>query len=329
MSINNITLPTFNHPEVHIFYEHDLSITKAAVEQILQLPRTTLIADMETIILDFLQRRRLFEENEEDDAWFSFHFHALWVLEELKAVESLPTLLKFLEQDDDFSWQWFSDYATEDLWQIYYHLGEHQLEQLKAILLAPGEWVFRIVPSSVTEQIFLRQPERRQEVLDWYQSVLDAFLAMEDDDPSLDPEVVASVISDTIPLQAEELLPKIKVLFDRNVVNQLVAGDFKAVEHDIKHGDFAFRKRDLKTSIYDRYEDAMKWHGYQMKYDKVYQEKNTYKPVISSPSPASSQKKHKTTLGVTTVKRKGKKVGRNEPCPCESGKKYKKCCLRK
>jgi preprotein translocase subunit SecA len=27
-----------------------------------------------------------------------------------------------------------------------------------------------------------------------------------------------------------------------------------------------------------------------------------------------------------TVKRKGAKIGRNEPCPCGSGKKYKKCC---
>jgi preprotein translocase subunit SecA len=27
-----------------------------------------------------------------------------------------------------------------------------------------------------------------------------------------------------------------------------------------------------------------------------------------------------------TVRREGKKVGRNEPCPCGSGKKYKKCC---
>ena len=32
---------------------------------------------------------------------------------------------------------------------------------------------------------------------------------------------------------------------------------------------------------------------------------------------------------VTTVVRKGPKVGRNDPCPCGSGKKYKKCCLRK
>jgi len=29
-----------------------------------------------------------------------------------------------------------------------------------------------------------------------------------------------------------------------------------------------------------------------------------------------------------TMKREGKKVGRNDPCPCGSGKKYKKCCGR-
>jgi uncharacterized protein YecA (UPF0149 family) len=27
-----------------------------------------------------------------------------------------------------------------------------------------------------------------------------------------------------------------------------------------------------------------------------------------------------------TVHRAGSKVGRNDPCPCGSGKKYKKCC---
>jgi preprotein translocase subunit SecA len=27
-----------------------------------------------------------------------------------------------------------------------------------------------------------------------------------------------------------------------------------------------------------------------------------------------------------TVRREGRKIGRNEPCPCGSGKKYKRCC---
>lgn len=33
-------------------------------------------------------------------------------------------------------------------------------------------------------------------------------------------------------------------------------------------------------------------------------------------------------LTTTTVHREGRKVGRNEPCPCGSGKKYKQCCGR-
>jgi len=32
------------------------------------------------------------------------------------------------------------------------------------------------------------------------------------------------------------------------------------------------------------------------------------------------------SAAVQTVVRTGQKVGRNDPCPCGSGKKYKKCC---
>ena len=33
-------------------------------------------------------------------------------------------------------------------------------------------------------------------------------------------------------------------------------------------------------------------------------------------------------LGPVTIRSDGPKVGRNDPCPCGSGKKYKKCCGR-
>ena len=32
---------------------------------------------------------------------------------------------------------------------------------------------------------------------------------------------------------------------------------------------------------------------------------------------------------VEPIRNRGQRVGRNEPCPCGSGKKYKNCCLRK
>ena len=30
-----------------------------------------------------------------------------------------------------------------------------------------------------------------------------------------------------------------------------------------------------------------------------------------------------------SYRRKDKKIGRNDPCPCGSGKKYKNCCMNK
>ncbi len=35
---------------------------------------------------------------------------------------------------------------------------------------------------------------------------------------------------------------------------------------------------------------------------------------------------YKEQKSSTTVVREGPKIGRNDPCPCGSGKKYKKCC---
>ena len=32
---------------------------------------------------------------------------------------------------------------------------------------------------------------------------------------------------------------------------------------------------------------------------------------------------------IRTVRRTKKKIGRNEPCPCGSGSKFKKCCIKK
>ena len=42
-------------------------------------------------------------------------------------------------------------------------------------------------------------------------------------------------------------------------------------------------------------------------------------------SESELKKLYKEQKKSTTI-RKGKKIGRNDPCPCGSGKKYKKCC---
>ena len=47
-------------------------------------------------------------------------------------------------------------------------------------------------------------------------------------------------------------------------------------------------------------------------------------PQVARPTAGAAPQSRRST--VETFKRSGRKVGRNEPCPCGSGRKYKRCC---
>ncbi len=50
------------------------------------------------------------------------------------------------------------------------------------------------------------------------------------------------------------------------------------------------------------------------------------RPAGGAPAGFGAPPRQQINQGPVTVKRAGDKVGRNDPCPCGSGKKYKKCC---
>ena len=57
----------------------------------------------------------------------------------------------------------------------------------------------------------------------------------------------------------------------------------------------------------------------------------SYSQPEDNPEPVwkpSQPQEQQSAAAVKTVVRNTRKVGRNEPCPCGSGKKYKKCCGR-
>ncbi|MCD6419007.1 SEC-C domain-containing protein [bacterium] len=45
-----------------------------------------------------------------------------------------------------------------------------------------------------------------------------------------------------------------------------------------------------------------------------------------SPPPGNKSPQTNVPQKRKPIRRKGKKIGRNDPCPCGSGKKYKNCC---
>jgi len=106
-----------------------------------------------------------------------------------------------------------------------------------------------------------------------------------------DPILNAFVISYLVDLQAVECLPLVKQAFDHDSVDVMVAGDLEDVE--IEFGVRARRSNPRALS-----------------------------PLQKQLAPMLEQFK-------TQPRMYNRKIGRNEPCPCGTGKKYKKCCLNK
>ena len=103
------------------------------------------------------------------------------------------------------------------------------------------------------------------------------------------------------------------------------------IEHEIKLSDLVYRYgRELGSNATDDKFIAkwMKDEGVEGFQRKVYQ---LGLQQVTQPSPNTitiSKKAQSRLLGsrIKTIKNTSQKIGRNDPCPCNSGKKFKKCC---
>jgi len=72
---------------------------------------------------------------------------------------------------------------------------------------------------------------------------------------------------------------------------------------------------------------ATNWKGHEFKEDEVEALQQTIAPSVREIHAFWLARRNKHGPAAGTVCRSGPRVGRNDPCPCGSGKKYKKCCL--
>jgi tetratricopeptide (TPR) repeat protein len=303
----DVKAPEFENQIIHELYNYSLDISENILNEILALPRKSVIADLELLLKDAINRNKYFNEIRFKETTHSFVIHAFFILKELEATESLPALLSFMEYDYEFIEYWLGNHKTETCWQCFFILGLHQTEKLEAFLKLPGIDTYSKAELSVAlAQIAMHYPERRDEIVALYTSIFEHFLQSTVEDNVIDSELIGLMICDLIDAQLVELLPVIKRLFEYNYVAQGVCGSYSAVEESItnkKHKD----KRAL-LPIFDLYKQFIQNWGIQED-DVDYEDKlnNLY---------------HSSTMPIIAPE----KIERNAPCPCGSGKKYKKCC---
>jgi tetratricopeptide (TPR) repeat protein len=317
--------PVFENELMHELYLNDLHIDPEIIQQILHLPSESLVSDLHKMLYDSIARYKVFTDDMEwSPKTHEFFIHAVSILADLKDDRSLGVIFDLLRQDEDYIETWLTDYLTEDFCEIVYHLGNDKLDKLRSFVFEPNRYLHsRTLISSVVQQIALHQPQRRTEVIEWYKSVIDEILEREEDESIIDSEWIAFIVSDLIDLQAIELTPGIIELYHHGLVFEGVTGNLSDCLKDIVEDSKIDRKRPVFDNIYDRYRYYLdNWHYYRdSDADKAENDD------IPENKDAAKRTSYKEVIEKTPLPVEKPKAGRNDPCPCGSGKKYKKCCL--
>lgn len=346
--------PVFYHPEIHQLYQYSLdNIPKKVIEQILALPRQTLISDLEHVFMDTVIRQSHFREDDWQEDNYNFFLHALYMLTELRAYESLPVILDFLGQDKEFLDYWVADWLETYFHPTLYLLAQNQLEVLKNFALEENIYSWsRVLVCEIVGQVAMKQPERRAEVVAWFRHIIRYHLDNAQNDNLIDTDFLSSVIGDITHFNAVELEEDIKELYQTGWINDTFYGDLteilKSVHdtfdphydnpipldiYELYSGEFTKRQnksnRPIDPELIKTINDP--YHNYMVSLlTKTFSKMGDKNLDIDSDDDEyldddDEDEDYYWTPPQPTIKRAEPKVGRNDPCPCGSGKKYKKC----
>lgn len=306
--------PNFNHPIVEELFEVGFIPSRDLTEGLLALPRATLIEDLEWILRDELDYAQSLDEVEEEEENYTL-FHTLMFLGHLRSEKSLPLILEVWRLEPDTLDLVFSDILYEDLWQVLWLCGEHQVQLLKNFILddTVPEVLCRSEMVGTLDQIVINNPSRRQEILQVLAELLRHFDQIPDEKFSEDHCILCSYLASSISdLNANEYLPLIASMFERDRIDLGLKGDWLEFQKDFGE------PYDFGNKVYL---DIRDWYVNRGRYwldvmqNNVLEEQRLQQQRL--------QKLRETAPAQQTSK--SKKIGRNDPCPCGSGKKYKKC----
>lgn len=236
---------------------------------------------------------------------YELHFYALFFLAEFQDREFFPKLIELVSLPyDDLEFLIGSDIVTGGMHDILYNTYNGDMELLKAT--AKNDAVNEFVRScilNVMGQLYLDGELNQAE---WKEFLKERVYSGEEYSYFYDD--VAGMICDC---HFVEMLPEVKYLYDNDLMDPMTLGGYDSCV-DIMFEYKERKERFCKESV--RAKDIKHWAMFE-------QENDEDSEALADAFEAKIRKEG--------LQAQSHKVGRNDPCPCGSGKKYKFCCLNK
>lgn len=246
------------------------------------------------------------------------HFFAIFLLTEFQAEEAFPVILEAFSLPGELPFDLFGDAVTSNLAQILAQFAGNRPEVMDAMIRNPelNEYVrweaAQAYVHLVRDKRMTRDDavERLRQHLCW---------AVAERDMAITGRLI-SVLTSFAPREA---MADIEEAYRLDLVETFLI-DLETVKDSSVEGDERVRKalaRCSETGIKDTIEELKLWAAFT---EKPVPRPTPPPPLVSRPDFAAILKPNERAE--TGLSKDGPRVGRNAPCPCGSGKKFKKCC---
>lgn len=241
------------------------------------------------------------------------YMYAIYLLAQFRVKELYPLLTDILSMPGDAAEEIFGDAITEGIGRILASVYDDDPEPLMRLIENPdaNEYARGQALLAMVALVFNHRMTR-EFAMGYMKQLLNGKLADTND------YVKAEIVCCCNALYPEEVYEDIKQLYERDEIDTFLIG-MDSIERTLKQTKENALRRSQQYNNYDYIHDTIaELQGWAC----FHQDRNQTLPKLepaAKPNKSSREPKQNPAVKVD-------KTGRNEPCPCGSGKKYKKCC---
>jgi Protein of unknown function (DUF1186)/SEC-C motif len=267
--------------------------------------------------------KKLYERLEAEENYI-LPFYSLFLLAQFREKKAYPLVYEIFSYDAETVDDYWGDMITEDVGRILASTSNGDVSLINEIIRNEENYEY-VRSAGLTAWLCLLRANlvTRSETITFLKSLF--YLPPEEDET-----LRTWVVNTCLDIRAKELLPEIEKSFADGLVELSVQGDWEEFQALWKNNKVRyFEESPFFNLIDDTIEELSRWEYFkseeQKQADAERWRQRARELGFDRPSKVTEKIVWETNDG--TFQRETPKVGKNEPCPCGSGRKYKKCCL--
>lgn len=251
---------------------------------------------------------------------------ALFLLAQFREQQAFPYIMQLANLPEDAGEDFWGDLTTEHLTSFIVSTYNGDLQSIKNLIENRDAYVWsRISALNSLLGLFATQQLSRDEIIAYYRTIFASDWLKSDDDFFID-----FFAYDVYKFYPQELYTQLVYLFDEGLADDCIFGGKEAIDDVLKLGMDACLKKYVYDDKYhlpitNLFDNVGRLYREVIDEDDEY-DVDDYDNDEEEEYDDANDKCRRVGCCVKQEPIRVIKIGRNESCPCDSGKKYKKCC---